>query len=266
MTAEAPQPVVLQSQAHRCVKQWNLWNPQSCARRDMAHISVGTLPGGDWYVDHTGFATRRVARWPPHDQGLCRDRCYTNRRDTIRRTRSAAGSYSPRRSGPSASRSVPLAKGPSRMANEAVAASPDASVTSLCCAESHVVGETQRTALLPVVPATPHAEGVGEHVHLEPRGVKDRRDTSSRQRSWLACCWAARTSLSPSSICPPCPCVALTSNINGCLPEPTRKSKPRPSSPGAPGNAPRRLVETQLLSSVPGYWWHSQWYAYHSPA
>ncbi|WP_420709102.1 DUF6368 family protein [Streptomyces sp. AS58] len=31
----------------------------------------------------TSFATRRVARWPPHDQGLCGDHCYTTRRDTI---------------------------------------------------------------------------------------------------------------------------------------------------------------------------------------
>jgi hypothetical protein len=31
----------------------------------------------------TSISTRRVGRWPPHDQGLCIDRCYTTRRDTI---------------------------------------------------------------------------------------------------------------------------------------------------------------------------------------
>ncbi|MFI9825942.1 hypothetical protein ACIHFC_37255 [Streptomyces sp. NPDC052013] len=31
----------------------------------------------------TSLPPRRVARWPPHDQGLREDRCYATRRDTI---------------------------------------------------------------------------------------------------------------------------------------------------------------------------------------
>ncbi|MGF0174472.1 hypothetical protein ACQF36_29400 [Streptomyces sp. Marseille-Q5077] len=58
MTREAGQPVVLQSVAHQCVKRWNL---QTNAPFAAAHISVGTLAEGDWYVDHTGFGARRFA-------------------------------------------------------------------------------------------------------------------------------------------------------------------------------------------------------------
>lgn len=31
----------------------------------------------------TSFTTRRVAQWPPRDQGLREDRCYTTQQDTI---------------------------------------------------------------------------------------------------------------------------------------------------------------------------------------
>ncbi|MFJ2006674.1 hypothetical protein [Streptomyces chartreusis] len=50
--------MVLQNVAHQCVKRWSL---QADARYAVAHISVGSLIDGDWYVDHTGFGTRRFA-------------------------------------------------------------------------------------------------------------------------------------------------------------------------------------------------------------
>ncbi|MFD5861475.1 GNAT family N-acetyltransferase [Streptomyces chartreusis] len=69
MTGETGQPVVLQNAAHQCAKQWNL---QTNARFAAAHISVGTLAAGDWYVDHTGFGTRRFADKHAAWASICR--------------------------------------------------------------------------------------------------------------------------------------------------------------------------------------------------
>ncbi len=55
MTVESPQ----------CVMRWNLQDPHdpesNPLRAEFAHISVGTLADGGWYVDHTGFGTRWFA-------------------------------------------------------------------------------------------------------------------------------------------------------------------------------------------------------------
>lgn len=42
----------------QAVMQWEL---VAAGSRDWAHIQVGTLARGGWYVDHTGFGTRRFA-------------------------------------------------------------------------------------------------------------------------------------------------------------------------------------------------------------
>ena|SRR2546421_8126453 len=57
MEEDSGQPIVLRDTEHACVMRWNLL--AHIPQRDMAHIAVGTLADGGWYVDHTGFGTRR---------------------------------------------------------------------------------------------------------------------------------------------------------------------------------------------------------------
>lgn len=56
---------MLGNSEHGCVMRWNLQglcDAESDPRRaEFAYLSVGTLADGGWYVDHTGFGTRRFA-------------------------------------------------------------------------------------------------------------------------------------------------------------------------------------------------------------
>jgi hypothetical protein len=55
---DAGEPVDLTAVRRQAVMQWEL---VAAGSRDWAHIQVGTLARGGWYVDHTGFGTRRFA-------------------------------------------------------------------------------------------------------------------------------------------------------------------------------------------------------------
>ncbi|GAB2806808.1 hypothetical protein GCM10027073_44400 [Streptomyces chlorus] len=79
--------------SHETIRQWcTRFGPQYAAglRRgrpqagDKWHLDEVYLKiNGAWRYLWRAVDTRRVTRWPPHDQGLCGDRCYTTRQDTI---------------------------------------------------------------------------------------------------------------------------------------------------------------------------------------
>jgi hypothetical protein len=56
MDVDPGEPIDLLTARRAAVMQWEL---VPAGPDDWAHIQVGTLDGGGWYVDHTGFGTRR---------------------------------------------------------------------------------------------------------------------------------------------------------------------------------------------------------------
>jgi hypothetical protein len=56
MDVDPGEPIDLLTVHRAAVMQWEL---VSAGSQDWAHIQVGTLARGGWYVDHTGFGTRR---------------------------------------------------------------------------------------------------------------------------------------------------------------------------------------------------------------
>lgn len=56
MDVDPGEPIDLLAVRRQAVMQWEL---VSAGPEDWAHIQVGTLAAGGWYVDHTGFGTRR---------------------------------------------------------------------------------------------------------------------------------------------------------------------------------------------------------------
>lgn len=57
MDVDPGEPIDLLAVRRQAVMQWELVAPAD----DWAHIQVGRLALGGWYVDHTGFGTRRFA-------------------------------------------------------------------------------------------------------------------------------------------------------------------------------------------------------------
>ncbi|HEY1574663.1 MAG TPA: hypothetical protein VGG05_25255 [Pseudonocardiaceae bacterium] len=58
MDVDPGAPIDLLAVRRQAVMQWEL---VAAGTDDWAHIQVGTLAPGGWYVDHTGFGTRRFA-------------------------------------------------------------------------------------------------------------------------------------------------------------------------------------------------------------
>jgi hypothetical protein len=58
MDVDPGEPIDLLTVRRQAVMQWEL---VSAGTDDWAHIQVGTLARGGWYVDHTGFGTRRFS-------------------------------------------------------------------------------------------------------------------------------------------------------------------------------------------------------------
>lgn len=56
MDVDPGEPIDLPAVRRQAVMQWQL---VAADAPDWAHIQVGTLAAGGWYVDHTGFGTRR---------------------------------------------------------------------------------------------------------------------------------------------------------------------------------------------------------------
>lgn len=92
MDVDPGEPIDLLVVRRHAVMQWEL---VPTAGEDWAHIQVGTLDLGGWYVDHTGFGTRRFgtkqAAWAAvrrltgrHDGDWKRVPCDSGPRQTVR--------------------------------------------------------------------------------------------------------------------------------------------------------------------------------------
>ena len=92
MDVDPGEPIDLLAVRRHAVMQWEL---VATGSDDWAHIQVGTLAQGGWYVDHTGFGTRRFgtrqAAWAAvrriagrHDGDWKRIPCDSGPRERVR--------------------------------------------------------------------------------------------------------------------------------------------------------------------------------------
>lgn len=92
MDVDPGEPIDLLTVRRHAVMQWEL---VATGSDDWAHIQVGTLDQGGWYVDHTGFGTRRFgarqAAWAAvrriagrHDGDWKRIPCDSGPRERVR--------------------------------------------------------------------------------------------------------------------------------------------------------------------------------------